>query len=86
MNKVKSEEDIVLINNENIEFHEKEMAKTLNDFVSNIVKNLEISWYQFEDNLHNKLFSHSALQVIIMCRNHAGISIIQHFSQGFSSF
>lgn len=40
--------------NQNIESYEKEIAETLNDFVSNFVKNLKNPWYYFEDNLHSR--------------------------------
>ena len=37
---------IILVNNDNIEPNEIEVAKTLNEFFSNIVRNLEIPEYQ----------------------------------------
>ena len=40
--KVKSKETIILVNNDNAKSKEAEVAKTINDFFSNIVKNLEI--------------------------------------------
>ena len=39
MDKVKSRETITLVNNENIESNENEVAKPFDDFFSNIVKN-----------------------------------------------
>ena len=62
------------------------MANTFNDFFSNIVKNLKIPEYQGENNLHNRLSSHPALQAIMKYRNHPVINIIRHFSQRYSSF
>ena len=52
--KVKSRETIILVNNENIESNENEVAKTFNDFFSNIVKSLKIPEYQCEDDLRNR--------------------------------
>ena len=37
---------IILVNNDNIEPNEIEVAKTLHEFFSNIVRNLEIPEYQ----------------------------------------
>ena len=62
------------------------MANTFNDFFSNIVKNLKIPEYQCENDLHNRLSSHPALQAIMKYRNHPSINIIRHFSQRYSSF
>ena len=84
--KVKSRETITLINNENVASNENEKAKTLNDFFSNIVKNLKIPEYQHEDDLHNRLSNHPALQAILKYRNHPSINNIWNSSQRFSSF
>ena len=54
--KVKSRETITFGNNGNIEFNESEVAKTFNDFFSNIVKNLKIKENQCEDNLHSRFY------------------------------
>ena len=84
--KVKSREAIILVDNENIKANENKMANNFNDFFSNIVKNLEIPEYQCENDLHNRLSSHPALQAIMKYRNHPSINIIRHFSQRYSSF
>ena len=84
--KVKSREAIILVDNENIKSNENEMANTFNDFFSNIVKNLKIPEYQCENDLHNRLSSHPALQAIMKYRNHPSINIIRHFSQRYFSF
>ena len=42
---VKSRETITLVNNGTIESNENEVAKTFNDFFSNIVNNLKIPEY-----------------------------------------
>ena len=75
-----------MVNNKNIESNENEVAKTFNDFFSNIVKNLKIPEYQWEDDLHNRLSSHPALQAILKYRNHPSINNIRNSSQRFSSF
>lgn len=51
LEKIKYKEAIILLNNENLESNEKEGAKTLNDFFSNVIKNLEVPKDYFEDNL-----------------------------------
>ena len=84
--KVKSRETITLANNGNIESNENEAAKTFNDFFSNIVKNLRIPEYLYEDNLHNRLSNHPALQAILKYRNHPSINNIRNSSQRLSSF
>ena len=69
--KVKSKEAIILVNKDNIESKESEVAKIFNEFFSNIVKNLEIPEYQCEDNnLHNKLSATPVLQAILKYGNH----------------
>ena len=74
-----------LVNNGNIESNGNEVAKTFNDFFSNIVKNLKIPKYQCEDDLHNRLSSHPALQAILKYRNHPSINNIRNSSQKFLS-
>ena len=86
MDKVKSREAIILVDNENIKSNENEVANTFNDFFSNIVKNLRIPEHQCENDLHSRLSSHPALQAIMKYRNHPSISIIRHFSQRYPSF
>ena len=86
VDKVKSRETITLVNNENIETDENEVAKTFNDFFSNIVKNLKIPEYQCEDDLHKRLSSHPVLQAILKYRNHPSINNIWNSSQRLSSF
>ena len=79
--KVKSRETITLVNNENLESNENEVAKTFNDFFLNIVKNLKIPEYQCEDDLDNRLSSHPALQTMLKYMNHPNISNIRNYSQ-----
>ena len=63
-----------------------EVAKTFNDFFSNIVKNLEIPEYKCEDDLHNLLSGSPVLQTIMKYRNHPSINTVRRFSQHNSSF
>ena len=84
--KVKPREAIILVDDENIKSNENEVANTLNDFFSSIVKNLKILEYQCQNDLHSRLSSHPALQAIMKYRNHPSINIIRHFSQRYSSF
>ena len=65
---------------------ETEVAKTFNDFFSNIVKNLEIPEYKCEDDLHNQFSGSPVLQSIMNYRTHLSINTICHFSQHNSSF
>ena len=69
-----------------MESNETEVVKTLNEFLSNIVKNLEILEYQCEDNLHSRLSSNPVLQAIMKYRYHPSINIIRGCSQRFPSF
>ena len=47
LGKAKSKKATVLASYENIESNEKEVAKNLNDFFLNVVKNLEILEHQY---------------------------------------
>ena len=85
--KVKSRETVyTFANNENIESNQNEVAQNFNDFFSNIAKSLKIHEYQCEDDVHNRLSSHPALQAILKYRNHPSINNIRNSSQRFSSF
>ena len=84
--KVKSKETIILVNNDNIESKQTEVAKSINYFSSNTVKNLEIPKYKREDDLHSQLSRSPVLQAITKYRNHPSINTIRRFSQHNSSF
>ena len=77
--KIKSKESIILVNNNNIESNEFDIAKTFNEFFSNVVKNFEIPEYQCEDNLHNRLSSNPVLHAIMKYRNHPSINNIRQY-------
>ena len=84
--KVKTREAIILVDNNDILYKENEVAKTFNNFFSNIVKNLNIPEYQCEDDIHVRLFCNPALQAIMKYRNHPSIKTIGHSMQHSSSF
>ena len=52
-----------MIENENLVSDDAELANYLNNFFSNIVKNLEISKYEVEDDLHLNMKSHRTLNI-----------------------
>ena len=58
LDKIKFRENIILINNEKITPDEVEVANTLNDFFSNIIKKLKIPEYYVEDKLPHSLSRH----------------------------
>ena len=53
--KIKSRENITLVNNENITSKKVEVANTLNNFFSTIIKSLKIPEYYAENNLPTNL-------------------------------
>ena len=79
------------MNNNNIESNEFDLifvAKTFNEFFSNIVKNLEIPKNQCEYNLHIRLSSNPVLHAILKYRNHPSINTNRQYcrAQRFPSF
>ena len=83
--KIKSRENITFVNNQNITSKEVEVANTLNNFFSTIIKNLKIPQYYAENNLPPNLSRHPTLKAILKYKNHPSISIIKRFSERFSS-
>ena len=63
-----------------------EVANTLNNFFSNIIKNLKLPEYYVEDKLSHSLSRHPTLKAILKYKNHPSIKIIKSFSTRFSSF
>ena len=84
--KIKSRENIILVNNEKITSDEMEVANSLNNFFSNIIENLKIPEYYVDDKLPHSLSRHSTLKDILKYKNHPNIRIIKSFSRRFSSF
>ena len=75
-----------MVNNENITSKEVELANTLNNVFSTIIKNLKIPEYYSENNLPPNLSRHPTLKAILKYKNHPSISLIKCFSELFSSF
>ena len=84
--KIKSRENITLVNNENITSKEVGVTNTRNSFFSTIIKNLKIPEYYAENNLPPNLSRHTTLKAILKYKNHPSISIIKRLSERFSSF
>ena len=84
--KTKSEETIILVNNDNVGSKETEVAKTFNYFFSNIVKNLEIPENKCEDDLRNQLSGSPVLQAIMKYRKYPSINTVRRFLQRNSRF
>ena len=83
--KVKSNERITLIENDEIIETERGTAKVLNAYFSNIVQNLDIQQYNVDDliceNINDQL-----LQAIVRYRNHPSIVAIKKFCSSKSHF
>ena len=71
--KVKSMESIVSIEKGKTISKEDEVASTLNDVFSNIVKNHNIPEHHINA-LHHRLSNHSTLKAILKCKNHPSIN------------
>ena len=71
-----------MVNNERITSDE---ANTLNDFLSNIIKNLKLPEYYVKDKLSHSLSSHPTLKTKLQYKNHSSIKVIKRFSTCFSS-
>ena len=84
--KIKSRENITLVNNQNITSKEVEVANTLNNFFSNIIKNLKIPEYYAKNNLPPNLSRHPTIKAILKYKNHPSISIIKRLSERFFKF
>ena len=89
--KNKSWEKITLVKTEEIifddvEFDNVEVANTLNNYFSNVVKNLKIPEKFVTDSLPQSLSRHPTLNAILKCKNHPSMHVIKRFSQHFSSF
>ena len=75
-NKTKSDEKITLIENDEIVKTDKETAKVLNNFFSNIIKNLDIQQYNVDDPICENI-KDPILKAIIRYRNHPSINSIK---------
>ena len=75
-----------MIKNENLVSDETEVANCLNNFFSNVAKNLEIPKYEVEDDLHLNMNSHPTRKAIFKNKNHPSIIYIRRFRHQVSSF
>ena len=75
-----------MIENENLVSDDAEVANCLNNFFSNIVKNLEIPKYHVEDDLHLNMNSHPTLKAVLKYKNHPSIISIRRFRYQVSNF
>ena len=75
-----------MIENENLVSDDAEVANCLNNFFSNIVKNLEIPKYDVEDDLHLNMNSHPTLKAVFKYKNHPSIISIRRFRHQVSNF
>ena len=76
--KIKSNERIPLIENDEIIKTEKGTAKVLNAFFSNIVQNLDIQQYNVDDPIYENI-NDPLLKAIVRYRNHPSIVAIKTF-------
>ena len=76
--KIKSNERITLIKNNEIIKTEQETAKVLNAFFSNIAQNLDIQQYNVDDPICENI-SDPLLKAFVRYRNHSSIVAIKKF-------
>ena len=84
--KIKSREKITLVKNEEIISNDVEVANTLNNYFSNVVKNLKTPEKFVTDSLPQSLSRHQILNAVLKYKNHPSMHVIKKFSQRFSSF
>ena len=83
--KIKSNERITLIENDEIIKTEKGTAEVLNAFFSNIVQNLDIQQYNVNDPICENI-NDPPLKTIVRYQNHASIVAIKKFCNSKSHF
>ena len=83
--KIKSNERIDLIENDEIIKTEKGIANVLNAFFSNIVQNLDIQQYNVDDPICENI-NDPLLKAIVRYRNHPSIVAIKKFCNSKSHF
>ena len=83
--KIKSNERITLIENDEIIKTEKGTAKVLNAFFSNIVQNLDIQQYNVDDPICENI-NDPLLKAIVRYRNYPSIAAIKKFCNSKSHF
>ena len=75
-----------MVKNEEIISDDLEVANTLNNYFSNVVKNFKIPQTFVTDSLPQSIFRHPTLNPILKYKNHPSMHVIKRFSQRFSSF
>ena len=75
-----------MVKNEEIVSDDVEVENTLNNYFSNVVKNLKIPEKFVTDSLPQSLSRHPTLNAILKYKNHQIMHVIKRFSQRFSSF
>ena len=83
--KNKSRESIVSIEKGKTIFKEDEVASTLNNFFSNIVKSINIPEHHINA-LHHRISNHPTLKAILKHKNHPSINTIRCATKHLSSF
>ena len=76
----KSREKITLVKNEEVISDDVEVANTLNNYFSNVVKNLKIPEKFVTDSLPQSLSRHPTLNAILKYKNHSSMHVIKRFS------
>ena len=75
-----------MVKNEEIVSDDVEVENTLNNYFSNVVKNLKIPEKFVTDSLPQSLSRHPTLNATLKYKNHPSMHVIKRFSQRFSSF
>ena len=75
-----------MVKNKEIISDDVDVANTLSNYFSNVVKNLKVPEKFVTDSLYQSLSRHPTLNTIIKYKNHPGMHVIKIFSQLFSSF
>ena len=63
-----------------------EVVNTLNNYFSNVVKNLKIPKEIVTDSLPQSLFRNPALNAVLKYKSHPSMHVMKKFSERFSSF
>ena len=75
-----------MVKNEEIISDDVEIANTLNNYFSNIVKKFKIAEKFATDSLPKSLSRHPTLNAILKYKSHPSMHAIKRFSQRFSRF
>ena len=75
-----------MVKNDEIISDDVEVANILNNYFSNVIKNLKTPEKFVTDSLPQSLSRHPTLNVILKYKNHPSMHVIRRFPQHFSSF